>query len=372
MPRILVLAAAFAALASPLRAQDDTQLAQVTIDSARREVNIIAGPFDLPDLSAHTDHSHSHDTPIIQFAWPIEGWFRGFRMSVIDAEGKPLSRRLIHHLIVANYDRRQLVYPAVERLWGAGIETGSVEVPKTVGIPLHQGTKLGMYIAWHNATGQDLSGVRLRITMLWLPSNMNPRPVDVLPVYMDVNLRVGGGNEFDVPPGRSSKSYEFTVPASGRLLGIGGHLHDYGVEVRLEDAENGKVLTRVRSRRDPDGRVRSMERHLFGVWGEGLKLKADHRYRVVAEYDNPTSETLTKGAMGSIVGIFAPTRLANWPSVQPTDSAYQRDLRFLARRGASSMDMHMHMKMAPDSAAPDSASQTSDHAEHEHTHSQEP
>ena len=50
---------------------------------------------------------------------------------------------------------------------------------------------------------------------------------------MDVNLTVGGSNTFDVPPGKSSKSYEFSLPVGGRLLGVGGHMHDYGVRVRL-------------------------------------------------------------------------------------------------------------------------------------------
>ena len=81
--------------------------------------------------------------------------------------------------------------------------------------------------------------------MLWTPKNQNPRPVNSLPIYMDVNLTVGGSNTFDVPPGKSSKSFEFTLPVGGRLLGVGGHMHDYGVGVRLEDAETGKVITSV-------------------------------------------------------------------------------------------------------------------------------
>jgi hypothetical protein len=42
-----------------------------------------------------------------------------------------------------------------------------------------------------------------------------------------------------------------------------------------------------------------------------------HRYRVIAVYDNPTGQTLAKGAMGSLVGIFAPHSLAEWPRLKP-------------------------------------------------------
>jgi hypothetical protein len=316
---------------------DSVESLAVEVDSARHEVRIVTRPFDLPDMSGMHDHSQSHDTPVYRFTWPVDGWFRGFRVEVLAADGTQLPRRLMHHMIMINYQRRQLVYHAAERLWGAGVETGNFSLPRTIGVPLASGTPLGMYIAWHNSLGHDLTGVRLVLVMQWLPRNQNPRPVDVLPLYFDVNLTVGGANEFDVPPGRSVKAFEFTVPVEGRILGVGGHLHDYGREVRLEDVESGRVLTRVEAKTRPDGTLRGMERHLFGVRGQGLKLRANRRYRVVAVYDNPTGETYVKGAMGSLVGIFAPRDLREWPVFDSGDTLVQRDLRFLSRRGAAMM-----------------------------------
>lgn len=341
----------------------DESRVDVAIDSSKHLVVITAGPFDLPDMSGHAeeDHSMSHDTPVQKFEWPVEGWFRGFKLEVLDQAGGQLPGKLMHHMIMINYDRRQLIYPAAERLWGAGVETGAARLPKTIGVPLAPGTDLGLYIAWHNTTGRDLPGVKLRMTMEWMPKNQLPRPVDVLPLYMDVNLTVGGANEFDVPPGRSEKAYEFTVPTEGRLLGVSGHLHQYGKEVRLEDARSGKVLARVASIQRADGSVRRMERHLFGVSGEGLKLRTGRTYRVVAVYDNPTGETLVKGAMGSMVGIFAPTDYARWPTVEPSDTTFQRDLRFLARRGFTAMKSRS--TPAPSAPAADSAG----HAGHQHS-----
>src|SRR3982751_3902128 len=152
---------------------------------------------------------------------------------------------------------------------GAGTETdGEISVPKTIGVPMSPGMKLGMYVAWHNDTGKDLQGVQLKLTMLWTPKNQNPPPVNALPIYMDVNLTVGGTNTFDVPPGKSLKAYDFTLPTGGRLLGVGGHMHDYGTRVRLEDAETGKVITRIVATRDSSGKLIKMSRKLYGVSGE--------------------------------------------------------------------------------------------------------
>jgi hypothetical protein len=331
----LVLAASAVASPKPVPPTSVT----VAVDSSKHELTITAGPYDLPNMPPMDEHAMmdlgmSHDTPVQHFVWPIDGWFRGFRVALSDAQGHEVPRHVMHHLIMVNFSRRQLLYNAAERLMGAGTETDDeVSVPKTIGVPMSPGMRLGMYVAWHNDTGKDLDGVYLKVTMLWTPKNQNPQPVNSMPIYMDVNLTVGASNTFDVPPGKSSKAYEFTLPVGGRLLGVGGHMHDYGVDVRLEDAETGKVLATVKTTRDAEGKVIKVSRKLFGVSGDGLKLQADHRYRVVGEYDNPTDETKIKGAMAHMVGLFVPDDMSKWPKIDPTNPTYQRDLASLQVRG---------------------------------------
>lgn len=306
----------------------------VTVDSSHHAVNILTGPFDLEnempmDEMMEMGHAMAHDAPVHRFVWPVDGWLRGFEWSLVDAKGNPVPREVMHHLIMVNFDRRQLLYDAAERLMGAGSETEDATVPKTIGIPLTAGTRLGFYINWHNSTGRNLEGVSLKLTLLWTPKNQNPRPANALPIYMDVNLTIGGTNTFDVPTGKSSKAYEFTMPIGGKLLGIGGHMHDYGTSVRLEDAESGKVLTRVVATRTPDGRVLKVSRRLFGVTGEGLALKANHRYRVVGDYDNTTGKVRPEGAMAHMVGLFVPDDLRQWPAIDPKDSTFRTDMTSL-------------------------------------------
>jgi hypothetical protein len=76
-----------------------------------------------------------------------------------------------------------------------------------------------------------------------------------------------------------------------------------------------------------------VSRKLFGVTGEGLKLKANHRYRVIGEYDNPTGETLVRGAMAHMSGLFAPDDMSKWPRIDESNPDYQRDLASLQARG---------------------------------------
>lgn len=326
--------------------RDDDVTITVTVDSARHEVKVRAGPFFLPNMPkmdhhAMMDMGAGHNTPVYHFAWPVEGWMRGFKSGVEDGQGRPLPKDLMHHMIGVNYSRRQAIYPAAERLFGAGQETADVTVPATIGVPMSPGMDLGFYIMWHNETGADLDSVYMTMSLQYMPRNQNPRPVDVLPLYMDVNLTVGGSNMFDLPPGRSEKAWEFTMPLGGRLLGYGGHLHDYGMLVRLEDAETGKVLARVDAKRDNAGKVSGVSRKLPGVGGAGLKLKAGHRYRVVGVYDNLTSDTLINGAMAHITGIFAPDDFSKWPGVDEADPDYQKDLASLEIMGTGGEE-HEH------------------------------
>jgi hypothetical protein len=344
---LVLLGALTAPPLTPASQPDDDVVVTVTVDSSRHVVRVKAGPFFLPHMGK-MDHHMMMDmgagatTPVYHFAWPVEGWLRGFDSGVEDSLGHPLPKDLMHHMIGVNFSRRQAVYPAAERLFGAGKETADATIPATIGVPMKPGMDLGFYIMWHNETDTDLGGVYMTIDLKYSPANQNPRPVEVLPLYMDVNLTVGGSNTYDVPPGRSEKSHEFTFPLDGRLLGYGGHLHDYGVSVRLVDVATGKVVAQVKSIHDKDGKVTGVTRSLPGVRGAGIRLRAGRRYRVIAVYDNPTGDTLINGAMAHITGIFAPDDPSKWPGIDESDPQYQKDLASLEEQGMSGED-HMHM-----------------------------
>ncbi|MFI5235060.1 MAG: hypothetical protein ACHQXA_05060 [Gemmatimonadales bacterium] len=346
---LTTLLAAFVALQAP-----STQApVVVTVDSSRHQVVITAGPYHLPAMMAgmsheEMEHMEGVETELRRFDWPVDGWFRGFSIEIRGADGQPLPRRLLHHMIMANFDRRQLVYAAYERLMGAGQETADVSVPRTIGVPLKTGDKLGMYLMWHNDIGKDVDGAYLVIRMLYTPKNQNPRPIDALPLYLDVNLTVGGDNVFDLPPGRTTKSHDFVLPVGGHLLGVGGHLHDYGTSVRLVDVASGKILVQLNAVQDAKGEVIDIPRKLYGVTGEGLRLKAGRTYRVIGEYDNTSGQLIKDGAMAHMVGIFVPDDISKWPKLDLNDPGTKADLADLNALGKMSGGMRMtpmnHMK----------------------------
>jgi len=328
----LFLAAA-ALLAGPAARPEPVRAAlpphiEVRVDSAHSRIIVTAGPFHLPAMDGQMDMSHMAPNEVMPFAWPVDGYLRGFSVRMRDAAGDSLPRDILHHLIGVNFDRRQLVYPAVERLFGWGAETDPVELPASMGVPMRIGDKLGMYAMFHNETGKDINAAYLEVTLLYTPAKGHD-VLPVMPFYVDVNNHIGGVTTFDVPPGKSSHSYEFQLPIAGKLVGIGGHLHDYGSSLELEDATTGKILARLKARRDHDGRVEGVGRFIFGFNEDALKLQAHHPYRVVAEYDNPTNETFKDGGMGHINGAFVPDDGAPWPKLDLNDPLVKRDIATL-------------------------------------------
>jgi hypothetical protein len=279
------------------------------------------------DGGMHHHSSSAEPDAWLQFRWPVDGWARGFHLVARDDSNYVLPASRIHHLVLANMDRRQLVHPAVERLLAIGSETEDVMLPKLVGVPLERGTRLALKVACHAALPAEHE-VQIALDITWTSRKQAPHPVAVFPFYVDVHLpSVLDTNTFDLPPGRSSTSYEFTIPVEGHLLAAGAHLHDYGQEVRLEDAATGSLVTRLRATRDGSGKVVSIERKLYGVSGPGLKLEANHRYRLVAWYDNPTGSTIKDGGMGHLVGLFQPADPRRWPPLDLTIADLQEDLK---------------------------------------------
>jgi hypothetical protein len=308
---------------------------RVRIDSARRELVLVGGPFRVPALPTGMGHHAmsmaERDSLLGRFVWPQDAWLRGFELALRDESGHPLPRALLHHLSIKNLDRRQLLHPIIERLMAFGRETEAVSLPATVGIPMKAGQRISLYAMWDNDTGREIEGVYVVLTLRWAPHNQVPRPIAAFPLPIDVNHVVGGEDTFDVPPGGCVATFEFSPPIGGHLLIAGGHLHDHGISLRLEDAGTGKAVVTLVAKRDRSGAVLGISRKLLALWGQGPWLRADHRYRLVAVYDNPTPDTV-RAVMAFMAGLFAPDDPRQWPAIDPQNQEYRLDL--MAHSGA--------------------------------------
>jgi hypothetical protein len=312
--------------------------AHVSLREDRNEIEIVAGPFHVPASTSASDHMHHGEddgtkSPLVVFPWPAESGMTGFRMALYDADGSPLPRSAVHHVLGINFSRRQLLYPAPERFFGFGTETPDVKLPEFLEVPIGRGDSIAFYAAWSNTTGSDLHGVHLQIVLAYAGGDDDRE--QALPIYFDTSRNPDGSNSFDLPPGRSERAHEFVLPVGGGLLLATGHLHDYGTELRLEDTRTGEVIITIYPKTEAGGRVTGMERKVyrrfFNLLDARLRLEAGVAYRVVGVYDNPTGKAILDGGMAHMVGLFVPDDMAAWPRRDPADSSYQHDVATLPR-----------------------------------------
>lgn len=350
----VLLAVALMLLPRPGAAQQDSAGAPfaVAVDSARHEVVITAGPYHLPATGgAHAGHAEHDPAAMLnvnyRFVWPVEAMARGFHMDLRDAGGKKVSQRVVHHLQIINTSRRQLLLPLDEKIMAIGSETPNIMLPATIGMPLPAGIRMRLNIMWHNETATDIPAVYATLRIRYSPANLMPRPLPVLPLSMDVADMAGKPNTFRIPAGNSTIAREFRMPVDARLLGVSGHLHDWGTSLRLEEVESGKTVVAVHPPLDSLGRIRRMPVRLFGIMGDGIKLRANRRYRVIVEYHNPTGHPID-GAMGHLDGLISVSDLRRWPMVGTRDVAYLDDGAWKDQGMMDMMDMSMPMDMPMD------------------------
>src|SRR5690554_3850925 len=307
---------------APLPA-DPTAL-PIQVDRERGELVVEYGPIDLPAGASHADIAQ---IGAVVGTIPVDGWLRGYRIEITDAQGRPVPQLVLHHINIIATDRRELFSDIMQRVGAAGHETGPVKLPRLFGLPVHQGERLLVTAMMHNPTPESYEGVRVVTRMPFTPRGTWLPPIPVFPFYVDV-MPPASKHAYDLPPGRSEKSWEGRPAVSGRILGVGGHLHKYGVALRFEDVTAGKLLWEAVPEVDEDGNVIGMPTRLF-LGRFGLPLRADHVYRLTAIYDNPTGETLPDAAMGALGGVIAPSRNTRWPGVDRRHPDYLLDWELL-------------------------------------------
>jgi len=267
-----------------------------------REFEIQFAAVDLPAAGA-VDYN---DQPTLTPIWttiPVSGWLHGWDYHLVAANGDSLPREALHHLKVMSLSYRELFNPIMLHVAGAGGETKPVVLPKEVGYPLQEGDTLLVTAMLHNTTGRDLKGVQLTVEFRYSPLEGPWRPpLPVVPFFAHVTAPMSDPS-YDLPPGRSARSIDLSPAISGEIIGLGGHLHRYGVLLRLEDVTAGEVIWEKEAERSEDGQVLEIPYDRF-VWSSLPRLRSDHTYRLTAIHDNPTGETIVGGGMGTLGGAI--------------------------------------------------------------------
>jgi len=285
---------------------------------------------------------------LVAVVLPVSGSLSGFRVEVVDSAGRPLPQRLLHHLNLSDPGRRELFLPIGLHIFAASKETPAATVPWLLfGLPVTEGQRFIASAMLSNSTPTNYRGIRVRLLLSYTPAN-RPWPLfRAYPWVMDVLFPVGhppgGSKAFDLPPGRTTRSWVSSPAVPGTIVGMGGHIHDYGVGLEFADSTTGEVIWHGVPVRDSAGLVSSLPVTRFYRWYRfGIHITPTHRYRVSVVYDNPTGHPIPNGGMGAVAGLFMPDRGATWPPLDPNDPDYRRDLLDTLHPAEEMMDMPGH------------------------------
>lgn len=275
---------------------------EVRNDKATETLMVRLGPLDLP---AHIGHHALAQAPEFFLTIPFDGWLVAYHPRLVDEAGDPLPKKLLHHVAFWNTGRPDfLCRRKQEHIFGAGGEMNDWPALPGFGYRVAKGDRIRISTMFHNPTDRSFPNLYFEVrTEYRLSSADRPQLKNVYPVWFDVQQC--GDSGYDLHPGVNVNQGGFQFPYTGTLLGVGGHLHDFGLRLLLENATRKEKIAELDSTLDPQGHILSMPVVNFVSRG-GYRLNEGEAVRVTATYDNPTGEALPEGAMGIVVGYFLP------------------------------------------------------------------
>ena len=317
--------------------------ARVSVDRQNRTLVVELPPIDLPAAARGTEFMTN--VPVHQVVVPLDISLHSARVVVVDSAGRELPRVLLHHMNITDPSHRDLFLPSSLHILAASKETPALNVPRLLlGLPLERGQRLIAYAMLANTTQTPYRGVRVRAVFGYSPLGRIFPLLRAYPWVLDamfpLGRRPGGSKAFELPPGRTVRSWESSPAIPGYVLGVGGHVHDYAVSLELADATTGRVIWRAAPIRDSLGHVLRMPvARLYNWHSFGVHIVPAHRYRITVTYENPTGRVLPHGGMGAVAGLFVPERGMRWPVVDTTNAIYRQDLQDVFVGGRMSHDM---------------------------------
>jgi len=270
-------------------------------DPAQQTLTVRVGPLNLP---ANSDHSVVAQAPDMFLDLPFDGWLVAYHPRLTDAAGNAIPGRLLHHVAFWNVSRSDFLCPnKEEHIFGAGGEMNDWPALTGFGYAVKKGNRIRINTMFHNPTGTDYPAAYIEVVMEYRRAGDGAQLKSVYPTWFDV--MECGNSGYDLKPGRNVTTGEFRLKHTGTLLGVGGHMHDYGLNLDLQNTTRTEDVATLEAKLDPAGRILAMPIVTFLERG-GYRLNRGETLRVTAVYDNRTGKPLPDGAMGIVVGYFLP------------------------------------------------------------------
>ena len=183
----------------------------------------------------------------------VNGYITEMDVEVVDAAGKPIpiNRLMLHHIVFSNLgpaigskrdgtcgsftllNSRSTVPGLAERFYAAGEERAKLRLPEGYGYRINAADKWGMtWMLMNHRKRTDTAYIQYRVTYDTAPKT------PVTPYWLDIE-NCKADPVFDIPGGKkrgstTRRSSVWDVPASGRIVAGGGHVHGGAKQLDLK------------------------------------------------------------------------------------------------------------------------------------------
>jgi hypothetical protein len=142
----------------------------------------------------------------------------------------------LHHMVLFNRAKQDitcgpntLIGGLGQRFFSSGNERTPTKADGLYGYPVGAGDQWTLIYDLMNTTAQPRP-VSIVVNFSWVPDT-TPGYRAITPVWLDINQC--GNSQRPAQTGQYSYNYTWTAPQNGKLIGIGGHLHDGGADLAV-------------------------------------------------------------------------------------------------------------------------------------------
>ena len=270
-------------------------------DFSAHVLTVRLGPMNLP---AHSDHMAIAQPRDVFFQIPFDGWLLAYHPRLRDETGNLLPGTLLHHVAFWNMNRSDFLCPKFqEHIFGAGSEMADWRQVPGFGYRVHPGDRIRVSSMFYNPTATDYRQAYLEVKMDYQVAG-SAQLKSVYPAWFDVQ-ECKQVSDYDLKAGKNLNSGSLKLDYAGRLLGVGGHMHNYGRELTFENTTRKEEIAKLEAKTDEQGHLLSIPIVLFLDRG-GYHLAKGDEVQVTAAYQNTSGRELPMSAMGIVVGYFLP------------------------------------------------------------------
>jgi hypothetical protein len=231
-----------------------------------------------------------------------------------------LPNALLHHLVLYNAERRDFICPKQwdEMIYAAGPEMTPWPQFPGAGYYVDNGDELRLEAMFANSGSEHTGNIFLELRLRYLIQGEDRRLKNIYPLRLWIGQCGAShldGPRYDLVPGENRTATEVTLDFGGNVLVIGGHMHDHGVRLDVENISTHEMFAALPATLDSHGRLVSMPVLNFIQRG-GYHLARGDTIRLTATYYNPSSIPLRGSGMAIAMGYFAPDEESQFASLR--------------------------------------------------------